>query len=340
MFDRTALDQSQPSSRGSLARAWVLACVANVLFGCAADSGERVDPEQSKSAEAGAAAPAMVEQAASPKPAGPMTDAYAALVRADYDALPDLIARLDAEAEQDPNNARVALYAGTMRLWYATGGTRTLGQQFNDTLAAIKELERGRELAPRDAHLGAFLGVAQVAFGNTTGDEDRMQRGKQILEESVPLYPSYLLGVLAQALGMTPRKHPFFFEAADTIMAAFVKCGVDAREIETKKFTYIKQSSQGACWNGGVVAHLVEGISLIAGDIFVKQGDVESGRLMYENAKVSPTYDRWLFGEELDRRIAEAEERAALYEDEDPENDPETWMEGSHLCVGCHANKR
>lgn len=83
----------------------------------------------------------------------------------------------------------------------------------------------------------------------------------------------------------------------------------------------------------------MEGISLIAGDIFVKQGDVESGRRMYENAKKTPTYDRWPFGAELDRRLADAEARAALYMDDDPKNDPPTWMEEKTLCVGCHANK-
>jgi hypothetical protein len=47
----------------------------------------------------------------------------------------------------------------------------------------------------------------------------------------------------------------------------------------------------------------------------------------------------WLFPDELEARIASAEERAALYADEDPDNDPPTWMAERKLCVGCHASK-
>lgn len=73
--------------------------------------------------------------------------------------------------------------------------------------------------------------------------------------------------------------------------------------------------------------------------MLVKSGDLALGRRLYEAAKLSPTYDRWLFAEQLEARIAGAEARAALYLDDDESNDPLTWMQGRDLCVGCHASK-
>jgi hypothetical protein len=42
----------------------------------------------------------------------------------------------------------------------------------------------------------------------------------------------------------------------------------------------------------------------------------------------------------LEQRIADADARAALYLDDDPANDPQTWMESDLICVGCHASAR
>ena len=80
---------------------------------------------------------------------------------------------------------------------------------------------------------------------------------------------------------------------------------------------------------------------MIYGDVLVKSGDPILGRQLYETAKQSPTFDAWPFAGELEARITSADERAALYLDDDRQNDPPTWMEGTgSLCVGCHASKR
>lgn len=308
-------------------------CLASALFGCAADSG--------KPFAADAAAEPEPQNVAEPQAGGPMADAYAALMTANYDALPDLLARLDAELEQAPEQeqGRLALYAGTMRLWHATGGKRTLGEQFNEVSQAIKLLKRGRELRPNDPHIGAFLGIAQVAFGNTTGDEKAMAEGKQTIEDSVPLYPAYVTGVLMQALGMTPREHAFFAEAKAAVTTTFRECGANATQLEELELEYPAGPTQGTCWNGGIVSHVWEGVALVAGDIFVKSGDAAGARRLYENAKAAPNYARWPFKAVLDRRIADADARQQLYVDDVKDNDPLTWMQEGQLCVGCHANE-
>jgi hypothetical protein len=164
-------------------------------------------------------------------------------------------------------------------------------------------------------------------------------RGRQILEDSVPLYPAYVHGVRVQALGALPKSNAFFAEAAQAARASYDGCGTDANAFDTLSFKYPTGPTQGTCWNAGIVLHVWEGIALIAGDVFVKSGDAAKGRGFYAKAKLSPTYDHWPFKQELEKRIADADAHAALYLDADEENDPPTWMDEGHLCVGCHADQ-
>jgi hypothetical protein len=271
-----------------------------------------------------------------------ITAAYTALESADYAKAPDLIADLDAAFEANPKQGRLAFYAGTMRLWRATGGPREPVEQLDDVLGAIDKLERARELRPEDPHVNAFLGIAQVALGNVLGDQQRIDTGYKVLIEGVPFYPPYVNGVRTQAMGMLPRDHRYFPEAIDAMYATFAACGLQASPGQSLSVTYpaAADTPLSTCWNGGHVDHVWEGIWLIYGDVLVKNGDPSLGRQLYETAKLSPTFDAWLFADELDARISGAEERARLYLDGDPSNDPPTWMQERNLCVGCHASKR
>ncbi len=267
--------------------------------------------------------------------------AYAALESAEYDKAPELIAGLDAAFEANPNQGRIAFYAGTMRLWLATGGPREPAEQLNDVLGAIDKLEQARVLRPEDPHVNAFLGIAQVALGNVLRDEQRIDTGRTVLVRGIPFYPPYVNGVRTQAMGMLPRDHQYFPQAIDAMHETLAACGVQATPGSDLRIVYPSAANtQGTCWNSGHVDHVWEGIFLIYGDVLVKSGNPSLGRQLYETARLSPTFDAWLFPDVLEARIASAEQRAVLYLDGDRENDPPTWMEDRNLCIGCHASKR
>jgi tetratricopeptide (TPR) repeat protein len=270
-----------------------------------------------------------------------MLDAYAALEAADYDALPDLIARLDAAIEENPDVGRLSFYAGTMRLWRAIGAPRTVNEVLEDVQGAIDAFERAHDLSPQDPHAAAFLGITQVAFGNALRDEQRIETGRAVLADNTHLYPPYVNGVRTQAMGMLPRDHAYFPEAIDAMYATLAACGAETAPDADFSIVYPSAASDPlpTCWNQGVVDHVWEGIFLIYGDVFVKNGEPARARQLYEAARLSPTFETWLFGDELDERIASSDDRAALYLDADPANDPLTWMQGQNLCVGCHASR-
>lgn len=272
----------------------------------------------------------------------PIAAAYQALEEADYGALPGLIERLDAEFESRPDQGRVAFYAGTMRLWLATGASRSPTETLNDVLVAIDKLKQARALRPEDAHVNAFLAVAQAILGATLRDEARIDEGRQLFLDSVRLYPPYVQGVRAQGLGVLPPDHPYYGEALEARDATLTDCGSSVSASGDFAITYPREdwNPQGTCWNEGIVQHVWEGIFLIYGDLTAKAGDAERARQLYGAAKLSPTFDRWPFAPELEARLEKAGERTALYQDGDPDNDPLIWVQEQHLCVGCHASRR
>ncbi|HEY6560145.1 MAG TPA: hypothetical protein VI072_22830 [Polyangiaceae bacterium] len=278
-------------------------------------------------------------ESGTPRDSSPMASAYAALEAGDYAAVSGLIERLDAAFEQNPAQGRIAFYAGTMRLWRATGAPRSLEEVLVDVPAAIDNLEQARALRPNDAHVNAFLGIAQVSLGVGLGDAQRIATGRQVLADGVRFYPPYVNGVRTQAFMTLSVEHEYFPEALDAMYATLADCGFEHEPGDDFTIAYPSRAPQPTCSNAGVVDHVWEGIFLIYGDLFVKRGDARRARQLYETAKASPTFDAWPFGVELEERIANADARAALYVDEDRTNDPPMWMQGHNLCVGCHASK-
>lgn len=285
-----------------------------------------------------------------PPPAGlpatnPIAAAYAALVAADDAALPGIIAALDDAVARDASDGASAFYAGVMRLWRLTSARQDPGrdpvQMAFDAQATIALLERARALRPDSEHAAAFFGVAQVTVGDFVGDEARVEDGRRVLEDAVALHPAYVHGVRAISLGSLPRAHPAFAEASAAVRATIAACGLEASGENGLTFAYPAgplPSARRVCNDEGVVAHVWEGIFLTFGDILVKQGDAAGGRALYANARSSPAFDTWLLRDLLDERVEQAAARAELYLDDDPSNDPPTWMEGDRICVGCHAS--
>jgi hypothetical protein len=94
---------------------------------------------------------------------------------------------------------------------------------------------------------------------------------------------------------------------------------------------------KAVCWNGPKAPHGFEGIQLFLGDMHVKAGNIATARVFYENAKLADEYSTWSFKSALEGRLSsDLEARAALYRDDDDENDPELGItpEGCGMCHG------
>jgi len=90
------------------------------------------------------------------------------------------------------------------------------------------------------------------------------------------------------------------------------------------------------CANAGFAPRNLQGSLTLFGDLFVKTGDPAHAQSWYHLASLFPETATWSFKAALDDRIAHAAERAALYADADPTNDPPIIGAGSEACASCH----
>jgi hypothetical protein len=276
----------------------------------------------------------------------PIVDTYEALIAGNHEILPRLVPSMDALFEQRPEDGVVAFYSGIVHLWSLTRGrqdpNRDLPSMALEADAAIKSFERAVALRPTSEHAAAFLGVALLAVGDSIGNEVQIEEGRRVLDGAVPLHPAYVNGVRGIAFGGLPRSHPLFAEAEAALFATVEACGYEGGGEHGLRFAYppgALPSARRVCNDSGLVAHVWEGLFLTFGDVVVKRGDADRARVLYANARSAPDYDRWILRDVLEDRIAGADARAQLYLDDDPANDPPTWMEGDQVCVGCHASR-
>ena len=93
------------------------------------------------------------------------------------------------------------------------------------------------------------------------------------------------------------------------------------------------------CNDDGIVLHVFEGFFLHFGDYLLKAGwTADKVRPIYRSAMNSPTFSHWPFAALLQQRIDQADQRAALYADSDPTNDPTLFSASGQQCLGCHQN--
>ncbi len=280
-------------------------------------------------------------------PSTPTANAYSALVRGDYAALPAIIAALDDAVASNPNDESSVFYAGVMRLWRTTqrndDPSYTDAEFGADTTKAFADLEEAKKLNPNDPHAAGFYGIATVDAGKLISNQQTIDLGAQDLEDAVPLYPAYIHGIQALAFGALAKDNASFPKGVEALAATVSACGYvppDSGIVAVPYSTDMPADRVGTCSDAGVVAHVWEGFWLTYGDIMTKDGNASAARIAYGNAKSAPNYDKWTLSDVLEQRLADLDSRTALYADADTTNDPTTWMEEGHLCVGCHANKQ
>jgi hypothetical protein len=96
---------------------------------------------------------------------------------------------------------------------------------------------------------------------------------------------------------------------------------------------------KSVCWSENWIApHSFEGLMLDLGNGLVKSGQVDVARIIYANARYAKNYATWPYRQVLESiACSNLNARAALYDDNDPTNDPPLTVP-NRSCVYCHAN--
>jgi hypothetical protein len=118
----------------------------------------------------------------------------------------------------------------------------------------------------------------------------------------------------------------------------------DPEKILSDLYVEINQSDneeiKRACGNSRLVPHNWEGFFLNFGDMLVKAGKLEQAKVMYGATKVSPSWNEWIYKEEVERRIAEMNQNIiAFNRTQNPlelKGKRQMMINSGMSCTGCH----
>jgi hypothetical protein len=274
-----------------------------------------------------------------------MGRAYAALTTGAQHEVTRVIADVDDAVARDPSDGHAVFYSAIMRFWQL-GEEIDLPKNPVDVLAVtdtmIDRFRKAQAMLPNDDRAPAFGGLGKVVIGNILGKSDLRSEGMKDIDTGIQIFPSYSHFLRALASAQAPANSDDFAAVLPHMQAVLDACG--ATRSAAGDYEYVTgplPSALRPCNDDGLVPHVWEGFFVNYGDLLLKAGKgAAEARLAYEGAKTAPRFDKWPFATALQDRIDHADERAALFADADPTNDPKLWMQDGHVCTGCHQDNR
>jgi hypothetical protein len=271
----------------------------------------------------------------------------AALEGGRYEQLPAVTDALTAAYLADPRDPTLALYVAHAHFWRVAERARDPDLKPTVTdhlLIAEGYFRQAQKLDPSDARIEGWLGGVELALGKLHADERWLRQGYFTLEDGVSAFPEFNEFSKSYSLSVLPRDSPRFAEALDAMWASVEACsarGIDHAKPDYRPYFLPSANAPRAgrervCHNGPKAPHNFEGFFLHNGDLLVKAGQPAAAKLMYENARLEPSFAEWSFRELLEQRIRTAEERARAFAGSDPHGWPEMMVASRASCTGCH----
>lgn len=232
----------------------------------------------------------------------------------------DAIARLSARALAADATAKERLYAGLAHLWALAEGGGDAVQSHAHAVLAEHWLARAEAADPADTRIAGWRQSARWAIADLEHDEAARAAAVARLEalaHAEPCFHSVPLGIVAFDL---PRTHEGFTKALAALEAAFA-CGAERGGQDRPKWP-----------------HNVAGYLVALADFRLKAGDLAGAEAALVIAEARESTAHWPHRRLLDERLGALRERAVLYADDDPANDPPFALRsGTVSCSACHA---
>jgi hypothetical protein len=244
-----------------------------------------------------------------------------------------------------PNDAVTTAHVGWLHIWrlseraHLTAVPATIT---DDATLSRKYFEEAVALKPDDARYLGFLASATLAEGNIHHNEAEIRRGYYLMLDAIKAYPEFNLFTAGYTTSGQPADSDRYKQALAWQWQNLDVCV--GEKVDRNSASYAKYMPQATdkgvkrvCWNTWIAPHNFEGFFLNMGDMQVKSGDWQTGRKLYENAKLSSTYAEWPFREVLEQRIRDAEQNVAAFNEKpDAANYQPLMGSSSFSCVACH----
>jgi hypothetical protein len=270
---------------------------------------------------------------------------WSTLHGADYAHIASALEAQTAAYLSAPNDAVSSAHVGWLHIWRLSERQRLSSLPAtitDDATLSRKYFEEAVALVPKDARYLGFLASATLAEGNIHHDEAETRRGYFLMLDAIKAYPEFNLFTAGYTMSGLPADSDGYKKALEWQWQNLDACV--GEQVDRTSAAYAKYMPQATdkgtkrvCWNTWIAPHNFEGFFLNMGDMQVKSGDWQTGRKLYENAKLSSTYAQWPFREELEQRIRDAEQNVVAFNAKpDAENYKPLMASSSFSCVGCH----
>jgi len=228
---------------------------------------------------------------------------------------------LTAAYATNPRDGRTTVLLGLGHLWMAGEGSRTNPETLEHLYLSESFLARAQKLPPEDPRIPSWIVPARIAIAGVEGEPSRRE---QIMSELLTAYAEYpaFHSFTVALLGFDSPRGSESFERGRQALHSALNCVDDS-----------------ACRNDPHWPHNVEAFRTFAADHELKAGNVAKAKAMLESVKAHSAYATFLFPDEVEDRLANLGQFAALYANDDPRDDPPSIVAGDRVCRACHATK-
>ncbi len=256
--------------------------------------------------------------------------------------------KLEDAYQAHPRHANNTLLLGLSRLWLLAEAERipSLSEAEIPALAfsSLTALQEARALAPNDHRIYSWLGPVMYGTAVATGNEEMAAEATALLDEGVALYPEFNLFTRAQQNSVAAVGSPELATAVDDVWASIELCiGQQVERAPSEIVAFVNQNTANApraCGNSPLAAHNTEGFLLFFAELLAKVGETALARTTLEVLPQVPDYDAWPYRHLVAEQLANLEARVALFQNEDPSDDPVLISETSYSCSYCHGDTR
>ena len=225
----------------------------------------------------------------------------------------------------DPEDARTNLLLGLNHLWLAAEGDHNNPRVIEHLFLAERFLDRAQRHDPDDARIDSWLLPARSALATIERDEAGAAAFRAAMVnayESDPNFHSFSVGVQSFDAARSSERFAFGLEAM-------------------RNATGCLGSGDPTCGNHPHWPHNVEAFTVFAADFETKAGNVQRARSLLEGVRDTPSFASWPYRSLVDSRLDALSERAALYANDNREDDPVSLFTGdnSAACQACHRSQ-
>jgi len=262
-----------------------------------------------------------------------------------YAHIPDTQKLLLAAYLQNPNDPALAGHLGFLHIWKITERQRDNNISptiTNEIILSKKYFSDAVELDPTDARYQGFLGDTMLIEGQIFNDQQEQVRGYYQLKRAIAMWPQFNYFAAGYPMSTPDAHSERFRQALDWQWLTLDLCSgahldKDHPDFSPYMSSETQQGPMRACWNSWIAPHNFEGFFMNMGDMLVKSGEPDTAVRIYNNARLSKTYQSWPFKDMLEKRIKNANANVHHFQQADGHT-PDTSMliNSGYGCVICH----